>query len=83
MDNVRDAEASEIHVTVPNILTDARIIVQDNGSRMKTAALEAECLSIASPRFSLKGDWTPNLDHTFKGRKGIGKFAGLILASEM
>lgn len=83
IDNAWDAEATEIYVTVPNILTDSPIIVQDNGSGMKTAEVEAEYLNIASPRFSRKGDRTPNLNRTVKGRKGIGKFAGLILASEM
>jgi hypothetical protein len=83
IDNAWDAEATEVHVTVPNILTEAPIIVQDNGSGMKTAELEAEYLNIASPRFSRKGDRTPNLNRIVKGRKGIGKFAGLILASEM
>ncbi|GAA5132752.1 hypothetical protein GCM10023213_01390 [Prosthecobacter algae] len=83
IDNAWDAEATEIHVTVPNILTDSPIIVQDNGSGMKTAEVESEYLNIASPRFSRKGDRTPNLNRTVKGRKGIGKFAGLILACEM
>lgn len=83
IDNAWDAEATEVHVTVPNILTDDPIVVQDNGSGMKTAELEAEYLNIASPRFSRKGDRTPNLNRVVKGRKGIGKFAGLILASEM
>ena len=83
VDNAWDAEATEVHVIVPNILTDAPIIVQDNGSGMKTAELEAEYLNIASPRFSRKGDRTPNLNRTVKGRKGIGKFAGIILANEM
>ncbi len=83
IDNAWDAEAHEVHVTVPNILTDAPITVQDNGSGMKTAELEAEYLNIASPRFSRKGERTPNLNRIVKGRKGIGKFAGLILASEM
>src|SRR4030095_10610208 len=83
IDNAWDAEATEIHVTVPNILTESPIIVKDNGSGMKTAELESEYLNIASPRFSRKGDRTPNLNRIVKGRKGIGKFAGLILASEM
>jgi DNA mismatch repair ATPase MutL len=42
VDNAWDAEATEVHVTVPNILTDAPITVQDNGSGMMTAELEAE-----------------------------------------
>ena len=83
IDNAWDAEATEVHVTVPNILTDAPIIVEDNGSGMKTAEVETEYLNIASPRQSRKGDRTPNRDRIVKGRKGIGKFAGLILASEM
>ncbi len=56
IDNAWDAEATEVHVTVPNILTDAPIIVQDSGSGMKTSELEAEYLNIASPRFSRTGD---------------------------
>jgi hypothetical protein len=83
VDNAWDAEATEVHITVPTILTDAPIIVRDNGSGMKTAELESEYLNIASPRFSRKGDRTHNLNRIVKGRKGIGKFAGLILASEM
>jgi len=31
VDNAWDAEATEVHVTVPNILTDAPIILHDNG----------------------------------------------------
>ncbi len=83
IDNAWDAEATEVHVTVPTILTGSPIIVQDSDSGMKTAELEAEYLNIASPRFSRKGDHTPSLNRTVKGRRGIGKFAGLILASEM
>lgn len=83
IDNAWDAEATEVHVTVPNILTEDPITVIDNGSGMKAAELEAEYLNIASPRFSRKGDRTPNLNRIVKGRKGIGKFAGLVLASEM
>lgn len=56
VDNAWDAEATEVHVTVPNILTVDPIIVQDNGSGMKTAELKTEYLNIASPRFSRKGD---------------------------
>ena len=38
---------------------------------------------IASPRFSRKGEPTPNLDRKVKGRKGIGKFSGLTIGDEM
>ncbi|NJM38930.1 MAG: hypothetical protein HC845_14270 [Akkermansiaceae bacterium] len=67
VDNAWDAEATEVHITVPTILTDAPIIVKDNGSGMKTAELESEYLNIASPRFSRKGDRTHNLNRTVKG----------------
>jgi len=50
VDNAWDAEATEVHVTVPNILTDAPIIVQDNGSGMKTAELEAEYQTMRNGR---------------------------------
>ncbi len=83
IDNAWDAEATKVHVTVPTILSEPPIIVQDNGSGMKPAELKAEYLNIASPPFSCKGDRMPNFNRTLKGRKGIGKFAGLILASEM
>jgi len=45
IDNAWDAEATEVQVSVPNILTDAPITVQDNGSGMKTAELESEYLT--------------------------------------
>ena len=83
IDNAWDAEATEVYVTVPNILTEDPIVVRDNGSGMKTAELETEYLNIASPRFSRKGDRTPNCNRVVKGRKGVGKFAGLVLAGEM
>lgn len=51
IDNAWDAEATEVHVSVPNILTDSPIIVRDNGSGMKTAEVEAEYLNIARSRF--------------------------------
>ncbi|CAN5907465.1 hypothetical protein BH11VER1_BH11VER1_38220 [soil metagenome] len=38
---------------------------------------------LSRPRYSRQGERTPNLNRVVKGRKGIGKFAGLILASEM
>lgn len=79
IDNAWDAEATEVHVTLPDILSDTPIIVSDNGSGMKEQELRTDYLNIASPRLSRKGERTPNLLRV-KGRRGIGKFAGLILA---
>jgi HSP90 family molecular chaperone len=83
IDNAWDAEATEVRVTLPDILSDAPIIVTDNGSGMKEKELRTDYLNIASPRLSRKGERTPNLLRVVKGRRGIGKFAGLILAETM
>lgn len=83
IDNAWDAEATEVRVTLPEILTDTPIIVADNGSGMKEKELRSDYLNIASPRLSRKGERTPNLLRVVKGRRGIGKFAGLILAETM
>jgi len=50
---------------------------------MKPAEVRDEYLNIASPRWSRKGEKTPNRNRLVKGRRGVGKFAGLILASRM
>ena len=65
------------------IADDDPIIVEDNGSGMKTAEVRDEYLNIASPRWTRKGEKTPNKNRLVKGRRGVGKFAGLILASRM
>jgi hypothetical protein len=83
IDNAWDAEATEVHVTLPDILSDAPIIVTDNGSGMKEKELRTDYLNIASPRLGRKGERTPNLLRVVKGRRGVGKFAGLILAETM
>jgi hypothetical protein len=83
IDNSWDAEATEVRVTLPTILSDAPLIVEDNGSGMKPAEVRDEYLNIASPRWTRKGEKTPNKNRIVKGRRGVGKFAGLILASRM
>lgn len=83
IDNAWDAEATKVYVTLPEILSPDLVIVADNGSGMKTAELESEYLNIANPRLSRKGAETPHLKRVVKGRKGIGKSAGLILAAKM
>src|ERR1017187_5516001 len=83
IDNAWDAEATVVEITLPEILSDAPIVVTDNGSGMKEQELRQEYLNIASPRYSRKGEKTPNLQRTVKGRREVGKFAGLILAGRM
>lgn len=83
IDNAWDAEATEVKVHLPAVMSDQPIIVSDNGSGMKSEEVRQEYLNIANPRFTRKGERTPNKQRVVKGRKGVGKFAGLILASEM
>lgn len=83
VDNTWDAEAKVVNITLPGILSALPIVVTDDGSGMKELELRSEYLNIANPRYSRKGEKTPNLQRTVKGRRGIGKFAGLILAGQM
>jgi hypothetical protein len=83
IDNAWDAEATEVNVQLPAVMSDQPITIIDNGSGMKSEEVRHEYLNIASPRFTRKGERTPNKQRVVKGRKGVGKFAGLILASEM
>ena len=83
IDNAWDAEARSVRITLPAPMTPDPIIVQDDGNGMKEQELRQEYLNIASPRISRKGDRTPNLNRLVKGRRGVGKFSGLILADVM
>ncbi|HEY9249529.1 MAG: ATP-binding protein [Opitutaceae bacterium] len=83
IDNAWDAESRSVRITLPAPMTADPIIIQDDGNGMKEQELRQEYLNIASPRISRKGDRTPNLNRLVKGRRGVGKFSGLILADEM
>jgi hypothetical protein len=83
IDNAWNAEACSVQITLPAPMTPDPIIISDDGTGMKEQELRQEYLNIASPRNSRKGDRTPNLNRVVKGRRGIGKFSGLILAEEM
>ena len=66
IDNAWDAEATEVHVTVPNILTDAPILVQDNGSGMKTGK-----------QITLPNGQTASVSYTIADKPLPGKKSGL------
>ena len=84
VDNGWDADADSIRVTLPKSMTDKfRSCDQTTGSGMSPAQLESEYLDIARDRRSTKGDFSPRLKRRIKGRKGIGKFAGLATATNM
>lgn len=83
VDNAWDAESRVVKITLPEVLTDQPLIIEDDGHGMKNQEVRQEYLKIASPRFSRKGERTPNLDRKVKGRRGIGKFSGLTIGDEM
>jgi hypothetical protein len=83
IDNAWDAEATIISITLPEPMTLDPILVEDNGNGMTEQELRREYLTVANDRRSRKGDRTPRLKRLVKGRKGIGKFAGLMVANIM
>lgn len=83
VDNAWDADATKLTVALPDAMTDAPIVVSDNGSGMTEQELLNEYLVVANDRRSRKGDQTANFKRRVKGRKGIGKFAGLMVAGIM
>jgi hypothetical protein len=83
VDNAWDAEAKSVWIILPAPMTSDSIIVRDDGSGMTELEVRNEYLKIASDRRSRKGDRTPNLKRLVKGRKGIGKFSGLMVANIM
>ncbi|MFY0698706.1 MAG: ATP-binding protein [Balneola sp.] len=83
VDNSWDADSEGVNITMPEPFEKAEIIIEDDGSGMTEKEIRNEYLFIARSRTSRKGDTTPYKKRKVKGRKGIGKFAGLLIAGEM
>lgn len=83
IDNAWDADAENVSVTLPKPMSSEPIIIQDDGSGMTEEELRRHYLFIASDRRSRRGERTTGKNRRIKGRKGIGKFAGLMAASVM
>lgn len=83
VDNAWDADANYVSITLPAPNTSDPIIIQDDGSGMTEREVRAEYLFVANDRRTRKGDRTPGKKRLVKGRKGIGKFAGLMAADIM
>lgn len=83
VDNAWDADAREVLITLPAPMTTSPIVVQDDGTGMTEQEVRTEYLKVASDRRTRKGELTQQLKRQIKGRKGIGKFAGLVAASTM
>jgi len=84
VDNSYDADAEKVEITLPKELTpNPEIIVIDDGSGMKDKEVRSEYLNVANSRTSRKGNLTFIKKRKVKGRKGIGKFSGLMVAEIM
>lgn len=84
IDNSYDADSENVDIILPDDLTPNPIItIKDNGSGMKEKEVRNEYLNIANSRTSRKGSISYLKKRKVKGRKGIGKFAGLMVATQM
>lgn len=83
VDNAWDADADEVNITLPTEMSDEPIVIEDNGSGMTEEELRGEYLKVARDRRSSKGELTIQRRRQVRGRRGIGKFAGLMVAGQM
>lgn len=84
VDNAWDADADHVWVTLPEPLTNIPITIKDDGVGMTDRELREIYLKIANDRLSRSKDSrTTGKRRLVKGRKGIGKFAGLAAAHTM
>lgn len=83
VDNAWDADAEMVSVVLPPPMSDSTIVIDDNGCGMTEEELRRHYLFIATDRRSRRGERTAGKNRLIKGRKGIGKFAGLMAASVM
>lgn len=83
VDNAWDADADRVWITLPEPMTADPIVIRDDGSGMTEREVRQEYLFIANDRSSRKGTQTAHKKRQVKGRKGVGKFAGLSAAAVM
>lgn len=83
VDNSWDADAENVWIILPEPLTKDPVTIQDDGSGMTEKEVKNEYLFIANSRTSRKGEYTIQKRRAVKGRKGIGKFSGLVVATIM
>jgi len=83
VDNAWDADARNVWITLPAPMTTEAVVVRDDGTGMTSMEMRGEYLNIASDKRTRMGDRTGRHNRKVKGRKGIGKFAGLTIAGLM
>lgn len=84
IDNAYDADAESVEIHLPEPLAPNPMIkIIDDGAGMKENEIRSEYLNVANSRLSRKGDTSFKKKRKVKGRKGIGKFSGLMVAETM
>ncbi|MCX2830539.1 ATP-binding protein [Microbulbifer thermotolerans] len=83
VDNACYADAERVFITLPKPLSGEPIIIHDDGTGMTEEELRRHYLSIATDRRPRRGERTIGKNRLAKGRKEIGKFAGLMAAATM
>jgi hypothetical protein len=83
VDNSWDADADRVSITLPRPLSQEPIVIDDDGTGMTEEEVRRHYMFIAADRRSTRGERTAKKQRLIKGRKGIGKFAGLMAASVM
>jgi hypothetical protein len=85
VDNAWDANALSVDIMIPSVMAqDAQIVITDTGEGMSPKQIKEQYLRIARDRLKDRGLRTaPPLKREVKGRKGVGKFAGIIIAGVM
>jgi len=89
VDNAWDADAETVSISMPDrvSLNDAAlgpVVVEDDGSGMTEAEVRTCYLRVAHSRsHRTSGPKTIRFQRRIKGRKGIGKFAGMVVADGM
>ena len=84
IDNAYDADSERVIISFPiPLIPYPEIIIQDNGSGMKENEVRNEYLNVANSRIVRRGALSIDKKRKVKGRKGIGKFAGLMVATKM
>ena len=83
VDNAWDADATVVRIALPKILSQQPIVIEDDGSGMTFNEVKSDYLAIAKSRIATRGEQTLKYSRKVKGRKGIGKFAGFVIADGM
>lgn len=85
VDNAWDANARTVQIQLPTAMSEAaKIVIADDGEGMTPAQIQNDYLRIARDRRKDRGARTaPPLSREVKGRKGVGKFAGIVIAEVM